>query len=79
MGYKTDLFKKMTTKFDIKRDKKRPTGFKLINTKVIGYKQCKNTFPSPQTDHNLRIVIVKFLYCKCISLIIKNNLNSSFV
>lgn len=79
MGNKRDLFKKMTTKFDIERDKKRPTGFKFINTKVIVYKQCKNTLPSPQTDHNLSIVIVKFLYCKCISLIVKNHLNSSFV
>lgn len=43
----------------MERNKKRPTGFKLINTKVIGYKQCKNTFPGPQTEHNLSIAIVK--------------------
>lgn len=45
-----DLFKK-TIKFDIKRDKKRPIRFKLANIKMIGYKQCKNIFPSPQTKH----------------------------
>lgn len=36
---------------------------------MIGYKQCKNTFPSPHTEHNLSIAIIKSLYCKCISLL----------
>lgn len=58
--------------------KKRRTGFKLINTKAIGHKQCKNTFPSPQTEHNLS-TIIKFLYCMFISLIIFKNHSKQFI
>lgn len=80
-----DLFKKKTTKFDIERDKKkkkekRPTGFKLINTKAIGYKQCKNTFPSPQAEHNLSMAVIKFLHCMHFLLkSLRTILNSLFV
>lgn len=44
---------------EIKKKKKKTQGFKLINTKAIGYKQCKNTFPSPQIEHNLSTTIIK--------------------
>ena len=47
---KVGLFKKKTAEFDIERDIKDPQDLKLLNTKMIGYKQCKNTFPSPQTE-----------------------------
>lgn len=60
MNNKVDLFRK-TTKFD---RHKRPTGFKIIK-----YKQCKNTFPSPHTEHNLSIAIIKSLYCMHFSLL----------
>lgn len=36
---------------------------------MIGYKQCKNTFPSPHTEHNLSTAIIKSLYCMHISLL----------
>lgn len=73
--------KRRLQKFDIEKDKKKKkdTGFKLINTKATGYKQCKNTFPSPQTEHNLSTAIIKFLYCMCISLIIFKNHSKQFI
>lgn len=46
---------------------------------MIGYKQCKNTFPSPQIEHNLSIEIIKFSYCMCSSLIIFKNHSKQFV
>lgn len=33
-----------------KKKKKDPQDFKLINTKAIGYKQCKNTVPVPKQN-----------------------------
>lgn len=50
-------------------DTKDPQDLKLLNIKIIGYKQCKNTFPSPHTEHNLSTAIIKSLYCMHISLL----------
>ena len=66
MNSEVDLFRK-TIKFDT--DTQGPQDLKLLNIKMIGYKQCKNTFPSPHTEHNLSRAIIKSLHCMHISLL----------